>query len=177
MPALEFVTMTSIMKKLVSYLLLCLLFLSSACANQQTSAQNFPTVNPDPCASANLPVTVQEINDLMREFDDASQLASNLPAQQLPEAISNMQRIRRAAEDLPIPDCLTSLKSYQLNHMNVMIQTLLAFVAGANQETLTNGLAAARQEYDRYSIELVRLLGITLAPIIGTPAPATSTAP
>ena len=169
--------MTSIMKKLVSYLLPLFLLITSACANLQTSAQNFPTATPDPCASENLPVTVQEINDLMREFDDASQLASNLPAQQLPEAISNMQRIRRTAEDLQIPDCLTSLKSYQLNHMNVMLQTLLAFVGGANQETLTNGLAAARQEYDRYSIELVRLLGITLAPIIATPVPTISTAP
>jgi hypothetical protein len=112
----------------------------------------------------------------MREFDDTSQLASSLPAQQLPEVISNMQRIRRTAEDLPIPNCLTTLKSHQLNHMNVMIQTLLAFVGGANPETLTNGLANARQEYDRYSIELVRLLGITLAPIIGTPPPVNETA-
>jgi hypothetical protein len=113
----------------------------------------------------------------MREFDDASQLASNLPAQQLPETISNMQRIRRAAEDLQTPDCLSTLKTHQLNHMNVMIQTLLAFVGGSDQETLTNGLANARQEYNLYSLEIARLLGITLAPITNTSAPAAETAP
>ena len=87
-----------------------------------------------------------------------------------------MQRIRRASEDLQIPGCLTTLKSHQLNHMNVMIQTLLAFVGGANQETLTSGLANARQEHELYSIEIVRLLGITLAPITSTPPPINETA-
>jgi hypothetical protein len=53
--------------------------------------------------------------------------------------------------------------------MNLMIQTLLAFVGGASQETLNNGLEMARKEHDLYSIEIVRLLGITLAPITATP--------
>jgi hypothetical protein len=117
-----------------------------------------------------MPTTVQPINDLMREFEDASQLASNLPAQQLPEVISNLQRIRRDAEDMHIPACLATLKTHQLNHMNLMIQTLLAFVGGADQEALNNGLELARKEHDLYSLEIVRLLGITLAPITATPA-------
>lgn len=105
----------------------------------------------------------------MREFEDASQLASNLPAQQLPQLISNLQRIRRGAEDAQIPACLATLKTHQLNHMNLMIQTLLAFVGGADQEELTNGLELARQERDLYSLEIIRLLGVTLAPITATP--------
>ena len=116
-----------------------------------------------------MPSTVQPVNDLMREFEDASKLASNLTAQQLPEVISNLQRIRRAAEDVDIPACLDTLKTHQLNHMNLMIQTLLAFVGGADQETLNSGLELARKERDLYSLEAVRLLGITLAPIITTP--------
>ena len=63
----------------------------------------------------------------------------------------------------------TTLKTHQLNHMNLMIQTLLAFVGGANQEELTNGLEMARKEHDLYSLEIVRLLGVTLAPITATP--------
>ena len=126
----------------------------------------------DPCSPQNLPITIQPINDLMREFEDASQLASNLPAQQLPEIISNLQRIRRSAEDIQIPACLATLKTHQLNHMNLMIQTLLAFVGGANQEELTNGLERARNEHGLYALEIVRLLGVTLAPITATPRPS-----
>ncbi len=107
----------------------------------------------------------------MQEFDTASQLESDLTAQQLSDIITNLQRIRRSAEDVQIPACMRTLKTHQLNHMNLMIQTLLAFVGGADQEALNNGLEQARQEHDRYSLELVRLLGITLAPITVTPAP------
>jgi hypothetical protein len=92
-----------------------------------------------------------------------------MPAQQLPDVISNLQRIRRAAEDSQIPACLGGLKTHQLNHMNLMIQTLIAFVGGASQEELNAGLENARKEHDLYSLEIVRLLGITLAPITATP--------
>ena len=160
-----------------------LLLFVSACGNQPTATQSetsttatAPTTrsDEDPCAPQNMPSTVQPVNDLMREFEDASQLASNLTTQQLPEVISNLQRIRRAAEDVQIPACLGTLKTHQLNHMNLMIQTLLAFVRGTHQDALNRGLELARKERDLYSLEVVRLLGITLAPITTTP-PATST--
>lgn len=105
----------------------------------------------------------------MREFEDASQLDGDVPAQQLSEVISNLQRIRRDAEDVKIPDCLATLKTHQLNHMNLMIQTLLALLGGSDGEALNNGLDLARKEHDRYSLEIVRLLGIPLAPLTATP--------
>ena len=168
------------MKKFFLYLFPFLLLFVPACGGQSAATQPEPlatsTTSPDedPCSPKNLPATVQAINDLMREFDDASQLASNLPAQQLPEVISNLQRIRRDVEDVQIPACLGTLKTHQLNHMNLMIQTLLAFVGGANQEALTSGLEMARKEHDLYSLEIVRLLGVTLAPITATPAAAST---
>jgi hypothetical protein len=163
------------MQKLFLCLFSLLLFFVSACGGQpaatETESPSTPTISPDedPCAAQNLPASVQPVNDLMREFEDASQLASNLPAQQLPEVISNLQRIRRDAEDVQIPACLATLKTHQLNHLTLMIQTLLAFVGGADQEALTSGLELARNEHDLYSLEIVRLLGITLAPITATP--------
>jgi hypothetical protein len=164
--------MPLIMKKLVFLLFPFYLFIFSACGNPSIPTESgtivATTSGDDPCSTENLPTTVQEINDLMREFDDASQLAANLPTEQLSDVISNLQRIRRAAEDLQIPPCLGTLKTHQLNHMNLMIQTLIAFVGGADQESLRNGLEMAREEYDLYSLEMVRLLGITLAPVTAT---------
>jgi hypothetical protein len=108
----------------------------------------------------------------MREFDSAAEPVTSIAIDQLPPVISDLQRIRRAAEDLQIPACLATLKTYQLNHMNLTIQTLLAFVGSGNPAVLGDGLALARQEHDRYSLELVRLLGITLAPVTATaPSP------
>lgn len=163
------------MKEIVLCLFLFLAVFVSACGGQPAATQvetpATPVTGPDedPCSPQSLPTTVQPINNLMREFEDTSQLASNLPAKQLPPIISDLQRIRRSAEDLQIPACLTTLKTHQLNHMNLMIQTLLAFVGGTSQEELTNGLQMARQELDQYTLEIIRLLGVTLAPITATP--------
>lgn len=164
------------MQQCFLYLFPFLLFFLSACGGQlpataETEPVTIPAISPDedPCSPQNLPATVQPVNDLMREFEDASQLASKLAAPQLPEVVSNLQRIRREAEDVKIPACLFTLKTHQLNHMNLMIQALLAFVGGADQSVLTDGLERARTEHDLYSLEIVRLLGITLAPITATP--------
>jgi len=163
------------MKKFLLYLLPIGLFLLSACgagpAPTQTAVLATATDANDPCSSANLPTTVQGVNDLMREFDDASAQVSTLTAQQLPAVISNLQRIRRKAEDLQIPVCRAVLKTHQLNHMYLSLQALIAFVGGADQDALKNGLEMARKEHDLYSLEIVRLLGITLAPITATPYP------
>jgi hypothetical protein len=163
------------MRKFLPFLLPLVLLFVTACGGQPAATQTtiLPTLtlspDEDPCSSQNLPATIEPINDLMREFDDASELAANLPAAQLPEAISNLQRIRRATEDAQIPACLSALKTHQLNHMNLMIQTLLAFVGGANQQDLNTGVEQARKEHDLYSLEIVRLLGVTLAPLTATP--------
>jgi hypothetical protein len=170
--------MPNMMKKLSLYLLPLYLLMLSACGGQPPAPSQSTTIAPtssDPCSSQNLPKTVQGINNLMREFDDASQLASNTPVQGLPNIISNLQKIRREAEDLQIPPCLGVLKTHQLNHMNLTIQTLIAFVGGASQDTLKNGLEQARKEHDLYSLEIVRLLGITLAPLTATAPVATNT--
>ena len=171
-------------KSFLSSLSFCLLFFVVACGNQPLPAQTEPpeistaTMAADPCSPQSLPVTVQDINDLMRKFDTASELPADLMAQQLPDIISNLQRIRRAAEDLQIPACLTTLKTHQLNHMNLMIQTLLAFMGGTDQQALNDGLERARQEHDLYSLEIVRLLGITFAPMTVTPdSPEETSAP
>jgi len=116
------------------------------------------------------------VHKLMREFDDASLLASNTPLEQLNPTIANLQRIRRAAEDLQVPDCLVTLKQYQLTHMNTVINTMLGFLSGADPEALNRGIALARQQHDQYTLELANLLDLTVVapptadPLTGTPA-------
>jgi hypothetical protein len=101
----------------------------------------------------------------MREFDDESTLAANMPKEQISEAVSSLQKIRRGAEDEPIPECLVSLKTYQIAHMNSVINTLLAFMGGKDQQTIDQYLALARQQHDQYTSELARVLGLTVVPL------------
>lgn len=158
------------MQKFAVLVSLLLLVILPACGRQiPATPEATSTPDPDPCSPQNMPAAVRGINDLMREFDDVTAQLTSAAAEQLPTIISDLQRIRRAAEDLPVPPCLVTLKRYQLNHMNLVIQSLLGFVGGQDQETLRTGFEIARAEYEKYSLELVRLLGITLATVTVTP--------
>jgi hypothetical protein len=137
-------------------------------APEATAAPALSTT-PDLCSLPQLEAEVQKVHRHMREFDDASILASNMPREQLSDAVADLQRIRREAEDEQIPDCLLTLKTHQVDHMNSVIDTLVAFMGGTEQQTLEQGIAVARQQHDDYTIELARLLGLTVVPA-DTPA-------
>lgn len=153
---------------------------SVTAASTSTEVPATPTVSatPDPCVSPQLEEEVQKVQRHMREFDDASTLASNVPQTQLSNSISDLQRIRREADDEQIPACLTDLKTYQITHMNAVINTLLAFMRSSAPQAIncTNvqpntesagvcqNIALAREQHDKYLVELARLLGLTVVP-------------
>ena len=127
------------------------------------AVQSVPATNtPDPCAPENIEAEVQKVHKFMREFDDASSLAASRPREELANAISDLQRIRREAEDQFIPPCVGDLKTYQISHMNSVINTLIAFMGGSDQQVVDQGIALARQQHDQYTLELARLLGLTI---------------
>jgi hypothetical protein len=109
----------------------------------------------------------------MREFDDEAVLASTVQGEQLMNSIASLQRIRREADGTLVPACLAQLKTYQIQHMNSVINTLVAFTSGSDQQIIDQGIQLARQQHDRYTLELARLLGLTVVPApavaIGTP--------
>jgi hypothetical protein len=139
----------------------------------------FPTLIPteiytplssDACAPENLPAEVERVNQYMRAFDDWSNIALNTPKQGLSDVIANLQSIRRQAQDLPIPECVSQLKQIQLQHMETVINTLLTFLSGSDSVLVSQGIALARSQHDQYNAEYARLLGITLVPE-GAPLP------
>jgi hypothetical protein len=144
---------------------------------KQAATPTIVLTTPDPCSPEEIEAQVQKVHGHMREFDDASILASNMPREQLSGSIGELQRIRREAEDEKAPACLTNLKTYQVDHMNSVINTLIAFMGGTDQQTLDQGIAVARQQHDQYTLELARLLGLTVVPaeVVSTPPSETPT--
>ena len=134
------------------------------------------TTTPDLCAADHIKAEVDRVHRHMREFDDASILASSMPRDQLNTSIADLQRIRREAEDETVPACLENLRNFQIQHMNSVIETLLAFVRGnSDQAVLNQAIALAGQQHDQYILELARLLGIT--PVPGTAVAVPSATP
>jgi hypothetical protein len=146
--------------------------LLSACGSLGGGAS--PT--PDICGPANIKNAARAVNALMLQFDDQSALAANVQQTDLAPYISALQTIRRAAEQQSVPPCLQKLKQLQLAHMNTVINTMLGFLGGGDQNSVAQGIGYARQQHDQYMLELARLLDVT--PTIVTPptsAPATAT--
>ena len=144
---------------------------------QTETALPLNTATPDPCSPGQIEAQVQKVHKHMREFDDASILASSTPRDQISNSIADLQRIRREAEDETIPPCLTNLKTYQVEHMNTVINTLISFMSGADQKSLEQGIAVARQQHDQYTLELARLLGLTVVPATAPSGPSETPTP
>src|SRR5687767_13721428 len=101
----------------------------------------------------------------MVESDGIAKQDASVSHQKVAELVSEMQRIRREAEDHQTPTRLSTLKVHQITHMNTVIDTLIAFIGGAQAETLNEGISRAGHEHDLYTLEVARLLGIPQAPI------------
>lgn len=159
------------MKSRVNLLLFLILSFSitlTACGGNSTDTADLTpsaSATPDLCAPEAIKGEIDQVNRLMREFDDASLLAANTARDLLRPAIAELQRIRRDAEDQLVPPCLSDLKQIQLAHMNLVIATLTGFMGSSDQQSVTDGINRARQLHDKYTLEIARLLGITLVPI------------
>jgi hypothetical protein len=134
-----------------------------------------PTETPpyDSCAPENRIVEIKPVNDLMREFDDNAQLAVVVQVDQLVNVIPSLQAVRRRAEDQQVPDCLSTLKSLQLQEMNTFINTLLVFVQvrDTNSQTVAQGIVQAQSLHTQFNQEMARLVGATYVPETSTPTP------
>lgn len=168
-------------KKLIIAAVLFMLFLTSCsgeksaipASSPEPAASAEPTPTIDPCLPQSKRALAEKMHRHMREFDDASALAASLDKDSLPPQISELQRIRRAAEDEQVPACLSELKSLQINHMNAVINTLIAFLNSAGPETLQSGIQEARSLHDAYILELASVMGVT---VIAQPTPTQDTA-
>ncbi len=136
-----------------------------------------PGFQPDPCNPANIPTTIKPLNNLMRQFDDYAELASNVMQSELVKVIPVLQAIRRTTEDEAVPSCLAHLKSYALIYMDTTIQALLSFQSNASAGAIATGIAKTRQYHDMYTQEAADLLGVTLAAPSTAPAAATTPTP
>jgi hypothetical protein len=175
---------------LIFSVILILTMLVSGCGSTVVTPESSPTatdtatptltititMTPDLCAPENIKAEVDKVHRHMREFDDASKLAASMPREQLSTPISNLQKIRRDAEDEPVPACLAKLKDYEILHMNSVINTLIAFmsindplavdcveiVENTQEADICQSIANARQQHDQYILELAKILELPI---------------
>jgi hypothetical protein len=148
----------------VSFVVLLVVAVVLIARQPKTVATPTATFTPDPCTPANISPLVDGIHALMREFYDASALASETPSDQLATVIPSLQELRRRSQDQDVPSCLVHLKTLQIDYMNSVIDTMMVFMNGGDPDTLINGVVQARSLNEEYRREMARLLGVTYEP-------------
>jgi hypothetical protein len=152
------------------FFIICIFAVLVACGNAETTptqtlSASIQEITPtiDLCIEPALSTEITKVNKFMREFDDYATLASHTPQTQLIVVIPELQRVLREAQDQTAPVCLENLKALQVQHMQIVVQTLLAFMGNSvNTELVNTGIAQARDLHLQYDVEMARLLGITL---------------
>lgn len=118
----------------------------------------------DPCSQDQLKITIKPLDNRMRAFEDATQIAYNLPRQGVGDQIAELQAYRRETVDLNVPECLNGLKHDQVDYMNSVIDNLLVFMKGAPGEVTNTGLEISSKLRVVYSDEYANLMGVTVTP-------------
>lgn len=159
------------------FLVVLLVVVSASACGEATAGSTAVTPTYAPCSPQNVVGEIGPLNALMREFDDAAQLAAVVQVDQLVSVIPSLQAVRRRVEDLQVPDCLSDLKGIELQEMNAFINTLLVFVQvrDTQSQVVAEGLAQAQSLHNQYNLELARLLGVTLSAPEPTGLPSSAT--
>jgi hypothetical protein len=144
-------------------LLIPVLFLAGCAAPEQLVAPtetSFPSITPtaDPCAPAALPGMVDQVDDLLREFDDTTYVANMTPQAQLGEMILRLQEIRRRLEDIELPTCTQTLQTLGVEYMNSVIIYLGLFMSGGDRNQVADTISASQSLRSQYLAEYDRLL-------------------
>jgi hypothetical protein len=129
-----------------------------------------PTPTPDPCSAGEIKRYAEAIRDVSREFADAYTVATSAPRMSLAPVIQDLQAIRREAEDLEVPECAAPAKDALIAYMNVAIEAFTAFMSQKSDRHVATVFERANALLDDYTIEVVKLIGVTLTPAL-TPTP------
>ena len=146
--------------RITSMLLLALLATACTASSGEGSSQA-----QDPCSPANLPGSVQVLNEYMRQVDNQVQLATVVTGSDIRLVIEPMERIRGKVQDQAVGACLDELKRLQLQYVEAVLEVVQpASGISPDATTLADGLQEARQYRDQYTLEMSRLLGVTATP-------------
>jgi hypothetical protein len=109
------------------------------------------TATPDPCSPSEIGKYIDSIRSVSRHFDDTSSLADSTPRNQLAVVISEMQAVRRDAEDLKVPACATDAKDALVAYMDQIITGFTIFLSQSPDSEVTAAFNKAKELLTKYT--------------------------
>lgn len=99
------------------------------------------------CAQADTNTYIKATDNLMREWDDAIQLAASTSRIALSPAVNSLQTLRRDASDISVPQCAEYLQEIQATFMEYEIQSFLLFMQEADDTQVQGPVNGAQRAH------------------------------
>lgn len=116
------------------------------------------------CSAASLPESFYILDGALREFDDALNLAINVPRDLVVGQVEQLQRVRREVEGQMVPLCLQAYKGSMVAYMNRVVELLIAFVAGASPGQVSQALAGTADLRQAIYTDFALVAGVSPTP-------------
>lgn len=102
-----------------------------------------------------------QIEPLARKWDDANKLAGQTPRMQLAIQISNLQSVRREAQDLKPPECAKPVQDALVGSMDSTIQAYLDFLAQKSDSAIADSFKRANEQMTAFGTAIATVRGVT----------------
>lgn len=94
-----------------------------------------PVPTPRPTCTELSTSFVTNVENLLRRWDDADQVAGATPRMSLAGPVSDLQALKREAENLEVLDCAKPVKVYLVNYMDSTVSAYLDFMTCTSGDT------------------------------------------
>lgn len=145
------------MRHLITLLIVGWFVFLTACNNPLAAT---PTPTPT-CVQLAQP-TMQELESIAREWDDANKLAGQTPRASLAPQIDKLQATRRKVQDMQVPSCVDAAHRAFIESMDATIDGYIAFLGRKPDADVSNAFKRADDAMTAFSEELRKM---------STPAP------
>lgn len=124
----------------------------------QPTATQIPTPTPQPTCSLSDGRKVRDaLGDVVQEWLDAVNVASETSRLTLAPQVAELQRIRRTVNQMDWPDCATAAKVALVGSMDSTINGFLAFMANKPDSEVKTYFDQSAQSIDIFKDEMQKL--------------------
>ncbi len=136
---------------------LAFMLLSGRLGNLSVMILPTPTSTPVPtqlaCSAQSLEYR-NNIREILSKWDDANQVASSSARISLGQAITNLQNVRREANNLDNPQCASLVQFNLIRYMDKVIEGYLAFMSQESDAKVNSIMTKSMGLLDQFTTEL-----------------------
>jgi hypothetical protein len=119
-----------------------------------------PAETRDPCSPSEVVKYIESLDEVYQQFEETYEQARSTPKKSLYVKVEKLQSIQRKAENVDVPYCAETAKSYLIEYMEHTNDGFSGFLYGDSEEDYLTSfvIATLRQSYYTGTMDELRQL-------------------